>query len=103
MARAVGCMSRQSSGPVKQAQALAVSSFEKTPRFESANQLPGWSVWVASTGIRLRSVAQGAYVPFQQCTVRLHWQNTPIEKGEIPMPLNSYVILGRSGLRVSPF
>ena len=55
MARAVGCMSRQSSGAVKQTQALFVGSFEKTRRFESANQLPGWSVWVASTGIRPRS------------------------------------------------
>ena len=44
-----------SSGAVKQAQALAVGSFKKTPRFESANQLPGRSTWVATTGIRLRS------------------------------------------------
>jgi hypothetical protein len=31
------------------------------------------------------SHALGAYLPFQQCMVRLHPQNTPIGKGEMPM------------------
>src|SRR4051812_15380354 len=34
---------------------------------------------------------------------RLLHHNTPISKGANTLPLNSYVTLGRSGLRVSPF
>jgi hypothetical protein len=35
MARAVACMSRQSSGAIKQTQSLSVGSFEKTVQSQS--------------------------------------------------------------------